>query len=143
MKRITALFIVLLTVFAAGCAALSPEISESERQAVADSMGSHGIRSSDMRFEVVYDVKDSPRYILCVSSAGYTVYDRVKKQPMEICEDPGDPYEGFAEAKKYYLGVSTFGIYDESSPEAPYYNIFTGRHSDSLNDLPNWKGPDA
>lgn len=139
MKRAAILLVIiaLLAVFIQGCAAPTAEIKDSEKETVAEKMRVRELEAEPMRFDVVYDVKDVPRYILCVSPKGYVMYDRTKDLVAET--STGDPFADYPDAKKYFTNIATYVVYDEASPEAPYMNIYTGLHGASPEDVPNWK----
>lgn len=96
----------------------SNELTDAERTFLAGRLEYYGYGSENAQFDVLYNKADRAVYLFGATDRGYVIYIRYS---FNFCEcGDGNPYEGYMDAQKYYVGM-TYGVL---LPEG-YYNLTT------------------
>lgn len=132
-----ALIFALIPLFSS-CANRSPEPTEEEIELVREELDVRGYSGSDYYVCVLYDANESAKYLFGVNERAYIVIDRSKKEFIECGED-SNPFKDYMDLKKYYGGICTFLVYDESNPDAPYHCLTRDTWGTSVRDALKWK----
>jgi len=94
------------------------EVADWERTFLAGRLEYCGYGSENAQFDVLYNKADRAAYLFGATERGYVVFVRYTMNFVE-CGD-GNPYDGYMDAQKYYVGM-TYGVL---LPEG-YYNLTT------------------
>ena len=96
----------------------SNELTDAERTLLAGRLEYYGYGSENAQFDVLYNKADRAAYLFGATDRGYVIYIRYS---FNFCEcGDGNPYEGYMDAQKYYVGM-TYGVLLSEG----YYNLTT------------------